>query len=63
MTSLKDIQEAIRKLGCIELGRLRAWFENHEAARFDEHISRDAESGRLDRFADQAIAEFRKRRF
>jgi hypothetical protein len=31
-----------------------------EASRFDEKIERDARTGRLDRFAEEALADYRK---
>jgi hypothetical protein len=40
----------------------RAWFEAFDAARFDEKIERDAKAGKLDRLAEQALADFRQGR-
>jgi len=62
MTTVEDIEKAIQKLGATEFDRLRAWFEDYQAARFDEKIVRDAEAGKFDRLAEQAVAEFRKGR-
>lgn len=36
--------------------------EDIETARFDEKIARDAQAGKLDHLAEQAIADFRKGR-
>jgi hypothetical protein len=62
MTTVEDIEKAIQQLGATEFDRLRAWFEDYQAARFDEKIARDAEAGKLDRLAGQAVADFRKGR-
>ena len=62
MTTVEDIEKAIEKLAPREFDRLRARFEEFQAERFDEKIARDAQAGKLDRFADQAIADFRKGR-
>ena len=62
MTTVEDIEKAIQKLGATEFDRLRAWFEDYQAARFDAKIVRDAEAGKFDRLAEQAVAEFRKGR-
>lgn len=62
MTKIEQIKRAVSSLGADELARFRAWFEEFDAARFDSKIERDAESGKLDRFADEALAEFRKGR-
>lgn len=59
MTSLEDIERAVTELSADQLANFRAWFEEFEAARFDQRIERDAQAGRLDRFAEQALADFR----
>ncbi len=60
--TIEDIEKAVAKLPPKDLARFRAWFEEFEAARFDRKIERDAASGKLDRLADEAIADFRKGR-
>lgn len=62
MTTIEEIEKAVAKLSANELARFRAWFEAFDAARFDEKIARDAERGRLDRLADEAIADVHKGR-
>ncbi len=42
-----------------QLAKFRARFEEFEAASFDERIERDAAAGKLDRLADEALADFR----
>ncbi len=59
MTTVDDIEKAIEKLAPRELDALRAWFEEFQAVRFDAKIERDAQSGELDRLAEQALADFR----
>jgi hypothetical protein len=58
MTTLEDIEIAVTELSADQLARFRAWFEEFEAARFDQRIERDAEAGRLDQLAEQALADF-----
>lgn len=58
--TIEDIEKAISKLSPRELDRFRAWFEEFQAARFDQKIERDAQSGKLDRLADAAVADFRR---
>ena len=60
--TIEDIEKAVSKLAPNELARFRAWFEEFEAARFDRKIERDAASGKLDRLADEAVADYRKGR-
>jgi hypothetical protein len=59
MTTLEDIEKAVAELPPDELVRFRAWFEEFEAARFDQRIERDAKAGRLDQLAGQALADLR----
>ena len=58
----EDIEEAILRLPPAELARFRAWFDEFEAVRFDRKIEQDAASGRLDRLAEQALADYRQGR-
>lgn len=60
--TIEDLEKAVSKLPPDQLAEFRAWFEEFDAARFDEKIERDAKSGRLDRLADQALDDFRKGR-
>jgi hypothetical protein len=59
MTTVEDIERAILQLPPAELDRFRAWFEALEAERFDERIERDARAGKLDKMADEALADHR----
>lgn len=60
MTTVEDIEKAIKTLKPGEFDRLRAWFEEFQATRFDEKIERDANAGKLDRLADRALDDHRK---
>lgn len=60
MTKLEDIEKAIETLPATELARFRVWFEQFDAARFDEKIERDAKAGRLDKLAEHATATYGK---
>ena len=62
MVTFEGIKSAIEKLDANEFDRLRRWLEQHNAARFDAKLARDAQTGKLDQLAAQATAEFRKRR-
>ena len=62
MATVEDIEKAISLLGPAELDKFRAWFSSFDARRFDEKIEQDAKAGKLDRFADEAIAELRSGR-
>jgi hypothetical protein len=60
--TLSDLEKAVAKLPPDQLAKFRAWFEVFDAVRFDEKIERDAKAGKLDRLAEQALADFQKGR-
>ena len=55
--TIEDLEKAVAKLPPDQLAKFRDWFEAFDAARFDEKIDRDAKAGRLDRLAEQALAD------
>ncbi len=59
MTTAEEIEEAIERLAPSELARFRAWFETFDAAQFDAEIEGDARTGKLDKLAEEALAEHR----
>ena len=59
MTTVDEIERAVAKLPPEELASFRAWFEQFEAAQFDERIGRDVSAGRLDAMAEDAVAAHR----
>ncbi|NNM71820.1 hypothetical protein [Enterovirga aerilata] len=59
MANVAEIEKAVAELSATELAEFRAWFERFEAERFDRRIEQDSAAGRLDRLADEALAEFR----
>ena len=60
--TIEDLEQAVAKLAPDDLARFRAWFEEFDAARFDQKIGRDAKARRLDRLAEEAIDDLRKGR-
>ena len=59
MMNVEDIEKAVSELPALELDRFRAWFESFDAERLDAKLERDARSGKLDRLAEEALAEHR----
>jgi len=60
--TVEDLENAVSKLSPDQFAKFRDWFEAFDAARFDQKIERDAKAGKLDRLADQALADFVKSR-
>lgn len=58
MTKLEKIEESIAALSDAELKRLAAWFADYQFERWDRRLEQDVEAGKLDRLADQALADF-----
>ncbi len=52
MSTVQDIERAIEKLSEEELGEIREWL-------WDRDIARDANAGKLDGLADEALQEHR----
>jgi len=57
--TIEDIEKAVATLPPEQFAQFRAWFEQFDAARFDQKIERDAKDGKLDRLADEAIEDLR----
>ena len=55
----EDIERAIEQLDARELARFRAWFDAFDADRFDAAIEGDAIAGKLDTYAEEALAAHR----
>jgi hypothetical protein len=58
--TIEDLEKAVAKLAPDQFAKFRDWFDAFDAARFDEKIERDAKAGRLDRLAEQALADLRQ---
>ena len=56
MTKLEKIEQDIASLTPGEVAKLARWFAEFHADVWDKQIADDAEAGRLDRLADQALA-------
>lgn len=53
MSSIQDIEAAIRRLSPEELAKLRAWFAEFDAADWDRQIERDSADGKLDELIEE----------
>ncbi len=59
MTKIDDIKAAIAALTPDDVARLRDWFDGFDDRLFDAKIEADAASGKLDKLAEQALADHR----
>ncbi len=60
MTKLESIEQEVEKLSPEELTAFRAWFVERDWQAWDQELERDVSEGRLDRFADEALAELER---
>lgn len=59
MTKLEKIEQDIAALSDEYVAKLADWLDEYRAELWDRQIEEDAKAGRLDRLADQALAEHR----
>ncbi|ADV11403.1 hypothetical protein AB0V79_19095 [Mesorhizobium ciceri] len=59
MTKLEQIEKSVAELSPEELKAFAAWFEALQADMWDRQMEADAKAGRLDRLAEQALADHR----
>jgi len=57
MTRVQRLAQEIEELTGEELTAFRRWFQEFDAAVWDEQIERDAAAGRLDKLAEKALAD------
>jgi hypothetical protein len=57
MTRIEEIENAVAELPKEELARFREWFAEFEARVWDREIEDDAEAGRLDKLAEEALRD------
>lgn len=55
--SVEDIEHEIARLTPDQLAQFRAWFEEFDADAWDRQIEEDLVAGKLDRLAEDALAE------
>jgi hypothetical protein len=62
MSTIQEIEDAIRLLPDDDLASLRAWFAEFDAAAWDRQFERDVSEGRLNALADEALRDAREGR-
>lgn len=59
MRKLEEIEQDIEKLSKNDLSRFRQWFLEYDAGAWDDQFQADVEAGNLDKYAEEAIKDFR----
>ena len=59
MSTIQEIETAVRKLSREELSAFRSWFVEFDAAAWDRQFEEDVAAGRLDSLAEEALDDLR----
>ena len=62
MSTVHEIQNAVRQLSNEDLTAFRDWFAEFDAAMWDKKLEDDVAAGRLDALADEALRDLREGR-
>jgi hypothetical protein len=57
--TVKELEKAVAGLSPEELAEFRAWFQRFDMDKWDRQIADDAAAGKLDKFAEEATADYR----
>lgn len=58
MTSILDIEQTVQQLPAHELAEFSRWFTQFNETVWDAQIEADADAGKLDKLAAEALAEY-----
>ncbi len=59
MSTVAEIESAIRQLSPGETRAVAAWLQNYLDDLWDQKMDQDINAGRLDKFAEQALEHYR----
>jgi hypothetical protein len=62
MSTVHEIENAVRCLAPQDLAIFRAWFAEYDAEIWDRQFDDDVAAGRLDALADEALRDLREGR-
>jgi hypothetical protein len=62
MSTVHEIEQAVRQLPPEELAAFHAWFAEFDAGVWDRQLEADVIAGRLDALADEALQDLREGR-
>ena len=62
MSTVSEIEQAVRQLSERDLAAFRAWFAEYDAQLWDEQFERDVAAGKLDALANEALDDLRSGR-
>ena len=57
MTKVEKLESEVQNLNRPDLAAFREWFRQYDADEWDQQIEEDVRAGRLDKLAEEALAE------
>jgi hypothetical protein len=58
--SVQDLERAISQLNSTELEQFSSWFADFKNRQWDVQFEQDAQTGKLDKLAEQALESYRR---
>ena len=62
MSTVQELESAVRQLSPEDLAAFRAWFVEFDASLWDRHFEKDVHEGRLDDLAAEALRDLHEGR-
>jgi hypothetical protein len=62
MSTVQEIEKAVRQLTSSDLAEFRAWFAEFDTELWDRQFEQDVKEGRLDQLAEEALRDLREGR-
>lgn len=62
MSTIPEIEDAVRRLSPDELAAFRLWFAEFDADSWDRQFEQDVTGGKLDKLANEAVDDLREGR-
>lgn len=62
MSTIAEIENAVRQLPAADLAAFRTWFAEFDAENWDREFESDVKSGKLDWLRDEALRDLREGR-
>ena len=59
MTKVEKLENEVQKLSHTQLAAFREWFREYDADEWDRQIEEDVRAGRMDKLAEEALAEYK----
>jgi succinate dehydrogenase flavin-adding protein (antitoxin of CptAB toxin-antitoxin module) len=59
MTAVQSLEKQVKQLSTAELREFREWFQGWDSDAWDWQIEQDAQAGKLDALAVEALAEYK----